>query len=108
MSWKASSQVLRRVSFTAAEPPDSAARLNDVAAGDARAYFQSAAPQPGMLNGAFLVLGANPVGGPVGVVDGTVADLDRVSAAGDLDDRRGLAGPRVPEMLGEALGVDRW
>ena len=33
-----------------------------------------------------------------------VADLDRVGAAGDLDDRRRL--PPVGEVLGEALGVD--
>ena len=41
-----------------------------------------------------------------GVVDGAVADLDRVGAAGDLDDRGGLAGARVLEVLGEPLGVD--
>ena len=42
-----------------------------------------------------------------GIVDRPVPDLDRVSAAGDLDDRGGLAGARVLEVLGEALGVDR-
>ena len=43
--------------------------------------------------------------GPRGL-DRAVADLDRVGAAGDLDDRRGLA-VGVGEVLGEPLGVDR-
>ncbi len=42
----------------------------------------------------------------LGIGHGPVADLDRVGAAGHLDDRGGLAGAGVGEVRGEPLRVD--